>query len=231
MEALKKADVTAIRDLYETRFREMGESVAAVGWGCRHSQALRFQQLFRGLEACGKRILDFGCGFADLIPYLDETCNGHFDYVGIELCDGILDVATKRYSDRGFRFIAGDLLALPDSIGRDLKCDIAVCSGAFSLRIEDNVGYTTSVIRRLCEIATEVVSVNFLSSQVDFQLEKNHHYCPAEMLQFASTCSRHVAIYHDYPLWEFTMQVYCDASKDEKGVADMTRETNGVNSR
>jgi SAM-dependent methyltransferase len=209
-EKLKQTDLTAIRELYETRFRELGETVATVGWGCRESQTLRFQQLFRGLDVRGKRILDFGCGFADLIPYLDETCDGQFDYVGIELCEGILDVAAKRYSDRGFRFIAGDLLALPGSLARELECDIAVSSGAFSFRIADNVGYTTSVIRRLCEIASEVVSVNFLTSHVDFQLKKNHHYCPAEMLQFALTCSRRVAIYHDYPLWEFTIQVYCD---------------------
>lgn len=216
METLKKTDVTAIRELYESRFEEMGESIATVGWGCRESQALRFQQLFRGLDARGKRILDFGCGFADLIPYLDETCNGEFDYIGIDLSDGILDVANKRYFDRGFRFLAGDLLALPDSIHRELECDIAVSSGAFSFSIANNVQYTTSVIRRLCEITSEVVSVNFLTSQVDFQLEKNHHYCPAEMLKFALACSRRVAIYHDYPLWEFTMQVYCDARKVEK---------------
>lgn len=209
-EKLKQTDLNAIREIYETRFRELGESVATLGWGCRDSQKLRFQQLFRGLDVRGKRILDFGCGFADLIPYLDETCDGQFDYVGIELSEEILDVAAKRYVDRGFRFIAGDLLALPVSLAQELDCDIAVSSGAFSFRIADNVGYTTSVIRRLFEIASEVVSVNFLTSHVDFQLEKNHHYCPAEMLQFALTCSRRVAIYHDYPLWEFTMQVYCD---------------------
>ena len=209
-ETLTTSDLTAIRMFYETRFGELGESIETIGWGSRESQQLRFEQLFRGIDPRGKRILDFGCGFADLIPYLDQSFEGQFDYVGIDLCEEILDVAAQRYSDRGFSFVAGDLLTQPDSVMGEFSCDIAVASGAFSCKTADNMGYTTATIRRLSELATEVVAVNFLSTHVDFQLEKNHHFCPAEMVQFALSCSRHVAIYHDYPLWEFTLQVYCE---------------------
>ena len=229
-EELTTRDLTAIRELYGTRFRELGESVETLGWGSRESQTLRFQQLFRGLDPRGKRILDFGCGFADLIPYLDRQCDAQFDYVGVDLCPELLDVASDRYSSRGFRFVTGDLLRFPNEKIGELDCDIAVASGAFSFKIEKNFDFVIAILRRLCDIASEVVCLNFLSIHVDYQLEKNFHYCPATMLQHALMNSRRVALYHDYPLWEFTLHVYRDRWQAESECAEMTREATSVHS-
>jgi hypothetical protein len=56
-------------------------------------------------------------------------------------------------------------------------------------------------------LAHEAACVNFLSTRVDYTLEKNFHFPPDAMLAFALSLSQRVRLYHDYPLYEFTLQV------------------------
>jgi hypothetical protein len=43
---------------------------------------------------------------------------------------------------------------------------------------------------------------------VDYTLEKNFHHEPGAMLAYALSLSRWVRVYHDYPLYEFTLQMF-----------------------
>ena len=67
------------------------------------------------------------------------------------------------------------------------------------------------MLSRMFALSKEAVSVNFLSTHVDFQNTRNFHYDPSEMLAFAKTLTKWVALYHDYPLWEFTLQMRREA--------------------
>ena len=85
--------------------------------------------------------------------------------------------------------------------------DIALLSGALNYRIEDNIGNTEIVLDKLFRITKESVAVNFLSDYVDYQEKKNFHYSPEDMFKYSKLLSNWVTIYHDYPLWEFTIQI------------------------
>ena len=67
--------------------------------------------------------------------------------------------------------------------------------------------YTKDSMKRLFKISKDVLSVNFLSKYVDFELEKNYHYSPEEMFNFSKEITKKVNLYHDYPLYEFTIQL------------------------
>jgi hypothetical protein len=56
--------------------------------------------------------------------------------------------------------------------------------------------------------ASKGVSVNFLTSYVNFQREHNYHHSPEQVFSFAHTLTRRIALRHDYPLWEFTLYLY-----------------------
>lgn len=195
-------DNNRIVELYDNRFDEFGHDVRTVGWGSKADQILRFDMLFRDLPVKGCKILDMGCGLGDMVPYLDRITGGDYDYVGVDVAPKLIGFAEQKFAAKHRRFILGDIAAV------DLEqCDIAVLSGALSFRTDDNITMAQSVIKRMHGLAKIASSLNFLSSYVDYQTDKNFHYQPEEMFGFAKRLTRWVNLYHDYPLWEFTLQL------------------------
>lgn len=199
---LTQDDAARIRSLYEDRLAAHGHDVRTVGWGSEEDQRLRFEVLCRRISLKGKHILDIGCGLGDLVPYLHDRTDGDFTYTGVDLSAALIERAEARYGGANRRFIAGDMAetVLP-------AADIALLSGALSFRVADNLAFAHAVLSRTFEAVREVLSANFLTSYVDYQLDKNFHYSPESMFTFARSLTGSVSLYHDYPLWEFTLQM------------------------
>jgi SAM-dependent methyltransferase len=189
-------------ELYNARFSEYGRDIKTVGWGNAADQRLRFDVLFRGLYPTGKTILDVGCGLGDLIPYLEEKTNGDFTYIGIDVAEKLVDDAKTRYAKTNIVFYTGDIFSVNIS-----AVDIAVLSGALSFKTENIEEYAYATMSKMFSLSREVASLNFLSTYVDFELEKNQHYQPETVFSKAKTLSKAVNLLHDYPLYEFTIQV------------------------
>jgi SAM-dependent methyltransferase len=192
-----------IVELYETRLATFGYDVRTVGWGSRADQSLRFGVLSREIDFNKKKILDVGCGFGDFVEFLDTRGFVDYSYVGVDISPKLIEEANKRFGavDRIFK-----TLHLLD--GAEIGMfDIVVCSGALSFRIEDNLGLAQKMLAKMFALCREAVCVNFLSSRVDYMLQKNFHFEPGAMLAQALSLSRWVRVYHDYPLYEFTLQI------------------------
>jgi len=201
---LKDRDRDSIVALYETRFEEYGHHHKTVGWGSDADQLLRFEVLCRGLDLHGKSILDVGCGLGDMVPFLEEKTGGDFAYTGIDIAPALVQSAHDRFGKQNIRFLCTEMSKLP----ADEEYDIVLLSGALSYRVEDNVKYAKSVMAELYDKSRETVAVNFLSSYVDYEAEKNFHYSPEEIFSYSKELTRWVTLYHDYPLWEFTVQLH-----------------------
>lgn len=197
-------DKTRLRDLYENRLVDLGpEDVRTVGWGSRHDQYLRFDVLLRDLDPTGKIILDVGCGLGDMVPYLDARLESdRYQYIGVDICPKLVAAANTRHGGVNRRFLYLDILheCCP-------RADIVLMSGALSFKVNDNLALAKAMMKRMLDLADEVAALNFLTSYVDYRLEKNYHYDPGELFDHAKSLTRWVRIYHDYPLWEFTIQL------------------------
>lgn len=195
-------DTAKAADLYNGRYDKYGRDVRTVGWGSPRDQWLRFEVLFRGLDPRGKTILDVGCGLGDLVPFLDERTGGDFIYVGLDIADRLIDDARATHGKPDREFVVGDLfgVSLP-------PVDIAVLSGALSLNIDGIEAYAIASMREMFALSSEAASLNFLSKYADFELEKNKHYDPGAVFAWGKKLSKRVNLYHDYPLYEFTVQV------------------------
>ena len=198
----KVIDISIVADLYNTRFGEYGRDIKTVGWGSKNDQYLRFEMLFRGLDMRGKKIADIGCGLGDLVPFIRERTGGDFNYVGVDIAEKLIQDASKAYGDERTQFFTGDIFSVDL-----LDVDIAVMSGALSFKTEGVEEYAHATMRRMFELSDEAASLNFLSKYVDFELEKNQHYYPEKMFSNGKELSRKVNLFHDYPLYEFTIQV------------------------
>jgi ubiquinone/menaquinone biosynthesis C-methylase UbiE len=80
------------------------------------------KEIMHALELDGKEgILDIGCGFGDLLQYLKGQ--GHEGRLtGIDLSDGMISCARKRYS--GITFMVADAEKLPF---KDNSYDVVIC--------------------------------------------------------------------------------------------------------
>jgi ubiquinone/menaquinone biosynthesis C-methylase UbiE len=199
---VKTIDISKAAELYNKRFNEFGRNIKTVGWGSGKDQYLRFEVLFRGLDIRGKKIADIGCGLGDLVPFLRERAGDDFSYLGVDIADKLIQDAQNTHSGENIQFVTGDIFS-----ANLADIDIAVMSGALSFKIDGIEEYAYAVMARMFELSGEACSLNFLTKYVDFELDKNQHYHPEKLFAKAKELSKNVNLIHDYPLYEFTVQL------------------------
>ena len=200
---MRDRDKNRIIELYESRYDTFGYDVKSVGWGNIESQDLRFRILSEIADISSSSVCDLGCGFGDLYPYLRK----HFDrveYFGIDISGKLINEAKKRYPQANVE--VRDILHNPPQ----RKYDYVFSSGTLSFKLPNHKKYIEKMLRAMMAMSSKGVSVNFLSSYVDYQLEKNFHFAPEEALRLAKKITKFVTLRHDYPLYEFTLYLYHD---------------------
>ncbi len=198
----KGIDITKAAGLYNARFDQYGRDIKTVGWGSESSQCLRFETLFRGLDPKGKTILDVGCGLGGLIPYLERLTGDDFQYIGIDIAEKLVGDASATYGHVGRAFYVGDIFSVVVP-----PVDIAVLSGALSLRVDSIEKYAYATMERMYSLSRKAACLNFLTKYVDYELQKNQHYEPELVFAKAKQIAGRVTLFHDYPLYEFTVQL------------------------
>jgi len=202
---LSESDVKKITQFYNNRYQEKGNDIAAVGWKDQATQYLRFNMLFRDYDPTGKIILDVGCGFGDLARFLTDIYGPTFQYIGIDISSELIQQAKQTHKLAHCCFYESDLFSLKKQTQQSI--DYAVESGMLSFKVENNNQYAQEVMEEMFAISQEGIALNFLTDRVDYKLAKNHHFSAAEVTQWASKLTSSFTLYHDYPLWEFTIRL------------------------
>jgi SAM-dependent methyltransferase len=191
---------------YSRTLAEHGETPRGVDWNDEEGQTLRFRQLCGIITAPEFSLNDFGCGYGALYDYLDNH-HTDFSYTGIDLSEEMVRVAVGRNVGKArARFIVS---AKPES-----PADYGIASGIFNV----SMGYSNGEWRDYLE---ETVELMHNSSRLGFAFNCLTSYSDEEKkrdgLYYADPCrtfdlckkrySRHVALLHDYGLYEFTILV------------------------
>jgi len=198
-----------VRTYYEQRLRAYGATPAGVDWNSRESQELRFAQLARlwGPEREAS-LLDFGCGYGALLPWVRERgFTGRyagFDLSGDMIAEGSRAAAAAPRRDWTFTADRQDLT----------PADFVVASGIFNVKMDTPAGdwhdYVLATIDELAALAVRGFAFNALTAYSDPDKQRSDLYYadPLELFDYCTrTHSRSVALLHDYPLYEFTMLV------------------------
>lgn len=193
--------INSLKDFYNNRYDEYGNDLKSVGWGSMKSQKLRFKVLSEIADLNGAKICDVGCGFGDLYPYLNKRFK-NIKYIGIDISEKLICQAQARYP--GVHFLMEDILQSK----REREFDYVFASGTLSYKMKKHLEYVEAMLTAMLKMAKKGVAVNFLSSYVDYRLDKNFHFAPKEALTMGKGLARYVTIRHDYPLYEFTMYLY-----------------------
>src|SRR3990167_11171307 len=87
---------------YQKHFDKYGNSPKALAYWSKKSIDVRNRELLADIDIRGRSILDVGCGFGDIIPFLAKKAE-KFEYLGIDLVPEFIGEARKKYLEQEFR--------------------------------------------------------------------------------------------------------------------------------
>ncbi len=199
--------LSEVADYYSAKLAAHGETPCGVDWNGEDSQLLRFKQLSKVIEQPqGFSINDLGCGYGALFDYLDAHYQD-FAYNGCDVSDDMIHAANARYSsNHNTRFAVA---SEPAGVA-----DYGIASGIFNVRLGRNDAewsdYLEATINVLYHSSQRAFAFNCLTSYSDTGKMRDYLYY-ADPCHWFDLCKRryspHVALLHDYGLYEFTILV------------------------
>ncbi len=200
---LDPEDVNLVIQRYQRRIAEHGPTFASLNSGNEEKQAIRQWVHASALRGARPSILEIGCGLGDFYRYLTaqkQECS----YCGYDIVPEYITECRHIYPES--RFEVRNIFA-EDIEG---SFDTIVMSQVLNNRYQksDNM----QVMQRALELAfqhTRVsVSVDMLSTYVDFRNPELFYYSPEDIFKMAKAIAPRVLIRHDYRAFEFCVQLF-----------------------
>jgi len=200
-EVLRKIDA-----YYTGKLQLHGTTPRGVDWNSAEAQTIRFEQITRICPSAGAyTVLDYGCGYGALAPFLLER-NAQTCYVGYDVSADMIAAAQRLHSGPSVRFTS--------RASEISSVDVTVASGIFSVKMDvsdaDWEAYIFETLDRMAAASASAFSFNMLTMYSDRDRMRGDLYYgdPHRLFDHCRTkYSRNVALLHDYGLYEFTMLV------------------------
>jgi len=203
-----KTDILGdVANYYSAKLAEHGDNARGVDWNGEESQLIRFEQLCRLIDSPGSFSLnDLGCGYGALYDYLCARYK-NFTYKGYDISADMIRAAQNRLGSK-----PNAAFMVAEKPGQAAEYGLA--SGIFNVRLSHNDGKWREHLQTTLDIldctSTKAFAFNCLTSYSDAEKKRDYLYYADPCMLF-DLCkrrySRHVALLHDYGLYEFTVLV------------------------
>lgn len=192
------------RKNYQKSFRKYGLDPKALKWASKRAAEQRYEQIVLDIDFEGKTILDVGCGFGDIIPYISAKAK-KFEYKGIDITPEFIREAKKLYPEH--KFIVGDYFDRP------LKenFDVVICSGVLNANVKDNLGFRKKAIKIMFGHVKEILVFNMAGKypQPKTSPESNVWFADSlEILKYCMGLTKKVIFRHHYHSRDFTIVMF-----------------------
>lgn len=196
-------DVKRVVQRYQERIAQHGATFESLNSGSQEKQELRRCVHASALRGNQPSILEVGCGLGDFYGYLikqKRDCSYH----GYDIVPEYITECSRIYPQGGFEVRNIFLEGIAGSY------DTVVMSQVLNNRYQksDNM----QVMKRALELGfqhTRVsVSVDMLSTYVDFCNPDLYYYSPEDIFRLAKSIAPRVVIRHDYRAFEFCVQLF-----------------------
>jgi SAM-dependent methyltransferase len=192
---------------YESHVRRFGYDYRALGFGRPASQEKRFEVLASLGGFHGRRLLDAGCGFGDLLAWLGRR-GVRPEYTGVDLCPPMVERCKERFAEEcasgAARFVAADAFDYRPAS----QYDFVVASGIFGYAARDTRSRMLPMIERMFSWCSEGLAVNFLSRRAPRHSPERLYLDPQEVLAHALQLTPAVRLDHSYMPNDFTLFLY-----------------------
>src|ERR1043166_4303593 len=202
-EVLHPEDSNRVIRGYQLRIEKYGATLASLNSGSTEKQQIRHQVHASAVRGPCPTILDIGCGLADFYLYLKEQ-GQKTDYTGCDIVPEYISECLKRYPEAAFQ--VRDIFRE----GIDGTHDTIVMSQVLNNRYQksDNLQVMKTALSLAFEHTRVSVSVDMMSTYVDFRTPELFYYSPDEIFRFAKSLTRRVVLRHDYRPFEFCIQLF-----------------------
>lgn len=204
---INDTNLEKVKNLYDDNIKQHGINSKSVGWKDLDSQLLRFDLLLRTFQNYQPPFTfnDYGCGYGAMFDYLNKKLSSNLvKYYGYDISENMLAQAAKLNTDKRALFINTSIV--------NEEADISFVSGTFNVKYDaSDETWCTFIKDTLLQIANKSkigFSFNLLSSYVDWKAEYLYYADPCIFFDFCKkNISRKVNLFHDYPLYEWTISV------------------------
>ncbi len=177
----------------------------ALNWSGSDTQYLRFVILSQIGDLSQAKILDVGCGFGDLYPFLLERF-GDLDYTGVDLNPESISACQEKYPKA--RWIVGDGLIEPEE-----DYDYILASGTFGYAIEDYKYHYLQALKAWLPRVHRGIAANFLNARGHVADPLYATFDPLEVHAAALELSGQITIRQDYLEHDLCLYLYRDYSR------------------
>jgi len=204
---LDPEDANRVIQGYQLRIIEHGATFASLNSGTIEKQKIRHHVHASALIGPCPKVLDVGCGLGDFYQYLKER-NRDCQYTGCDIVPEYIAECRKRHPEANFQ--------LRNIFREDVggTYDTIVMSQVLNNKYKksDNLQVMKTALALAFRYTRISVSVDMMSTYVDFQNPDLFYYSPEEIFQFAKSITRRVVLRHDYRPFEFCIQMFHDAA-------------------
>jgi len=189
---------------YDERVHQFGRNIKAVGWRSTEQQQLRFEVLLKDFSKSLGDILDVGCGFGDLLMFLEQNDFNFKSYMGIDVSNEMVNIAKKENGDLRVDFLQTDFFEFKFK----KLFDLILMSGSLNLKLPiESLSRVELFFKKTSLLLKKDgnVTANFLSNKVDFEQINHEHYPPNIVLEIAEQYFSKVTLIENYGLYEFTI--------------------------
>ena len=188
---------------YEDKVRKYGYDHRGLGFRNRSSQEKRFEALLALGDFQGRRILDVGCGFGDLLEFF-MVRGIQPVYSGIDVCKPMIERCRERFQGDVAHFMCADVLTYEP----EEQYDYVVASGLFGLDTEGARERIRPTLERLYGWSRIGTAVNFLSANYPKPVDGRIYVEPGKALEAGLVLTPAVRIDHSYLPNDFTLHLY-----------------------
>ena len=183
---------------YSKLYKKFGLSPASIGW-TKGKQNIRFNAITEIGWLNNSSILDVGCGFGDLLSFLNKR-KLRVKYTGVDINQKFIEIARKKYQKSIFE--VRDIEEKPFTKKFDWVFAIGTTNHSGSYK------YIQRLLSEMFRVSKKGVVIDFLSSYVDFTKPRNFHASPEKIFKITKKLSKRVIIRHDYLPFEFCVYIY-----------------------
>ena len=196
-------DATQVVRRYQQRIAQHGVTFASLNSGSEEKQRLRHSIHASALRGDRPAILEIGCGLGCFYKYLtgqQKQCS----YTGYDIVPEYIEECGRLYPEAQFR------LRNVFTEGIEGHYDTVVMSQVLNNHYEksDNMRVMWDALDLAFRHTRVSVSVDMLSTYVDFRNSELFYYSPEEIFRLAKEIAPRVVLRHDYRAFEFCVQLF-----------------------
>jgi len=187
--------------MYDILAKKYGYDVKSLHLPTKERQELSFKAIMESVDLNNKTILDVGCGFGDLVLFLNRQ-SIFVNYTGIDISDEIVKIGKKENPEVTDKLYVMNINDVVD------KYDYVIISGMFNLKIDDNWSFIKSTLKKAFELCKEGVVFNLISTYVDYKEKHLFYVDPCDIFKYCKTLTKWVNIKYDYNDYEYTISMF-----------------------